>query len=212
MGKNIGKNKCDYLKKIRENIAKHYGIPFQTKECGFEGECKGTCPKCEQEVRYLEMELLKKGVLKKSLTLACALPVMASAVGSAEAPLKGMMAPAVEATDFAPLEKKVVRQNLSPASLQHQGEEGEIPPPPPPDIAPPLPDDLVDTEEGIIEIEGDIAPPPPPIPDDIVIGGIDYHEGEIIPEDEIIPKCPVVTIDKSKVQIEIIEDTEETVD
>lgn len=178
----MGKNKCDYLKKIRENIAKHYGIPFQTKECGFEGECKGTCPKCEQEVRYLEMELLKKGVLKKSLTLACALPVMASAVGSAEAPVKGMMAPAVEATDFAPLEKKVVRQNFSPASLQLQEEEGEIP--------------LL----------------PPPIPDDIVIGGIDYHEGEIIPEDEIIPKCPVVTIDKSKVQIEIIEDTEETVD
>ena len=208
MGKNIGKNKCDYLKKIRENIAKHYGIPFQTKECGFEGECKGSCPKCEQEVRYLEMELLKKGVLKKSLTLACALPVMASAVGSAEAPLKGMMAPAVEATDFAPLEKKIVRQNLSPASLQHQGEEGEIPPPPPPDIAPPLPDDLFDTEEGIIEIEGDIAPPSPPIPEDdiVIVGDIDYHKGETI------PKCPVVTIDKSKVQIEIIEDTEETVD
>ena len=208
MGKNIGKNKCDYLKKIRENIAKHYGIPFQTKECGFEGECKGTCPKCEHEVRYLEMELLKKGVLKKSLTLACALPVMASAVGSAEAPLKGMMAPAVEATDFAPLEKKIVRQNLSPASLQHQGEEGEIPPPPPPDIAPPLPDDLFDTEEGIIEIEGDIAPPSPPIPEDdiVIVGDIDYHKGETI------PKCPVVTIDKSKVQIEIIEDSDETVD
>lgn len=202
MGKNIGKSKCDYLKKIRENIAKHYGIPFQTKECGFEGECKGTCPKCEQEVRYLEMELLKMGVLKKSLTLACALPVMASAVGSAEAPLKGMMAPAVEATDFAPLEKKIVRQNFSPASLQHQGEEGEIPPPPPP--IPPIPDDIFDTE-GIIT-EGEIPLPPPPKPDDIVIGDIDYHK------DEIIPKCPVVTIDKSKVQIEIIEDTEETVD
>lgn len=201
MGKNIGKNKCDYLKKIRENIAKHYGIPFQTKECGFEGECKGTCPKCEQEVRYLEMELLKKGVLKKSLTLACALPMMASAVGSAEAPLKGMMAPAVEATDFAPLEKKVVRQNFSPASLQHQGEEGEIPPPPPP-IFDPLP--LIPDDD--IEIDGDIALPPPPIPDDIVIGDIDYHK------DEIIPKCPVVTIDKSKVQIEIIEDSDETVD
>lgn len=201
MGKNIGKSKCDYLKKIRENIAKHYGIPFQTKECGFEGECKGTCPKCEQEVRYLEMELLKMGVLKKSLTLACALPMMASAVGSAEAPLKGMMAPAVEATDFAPLEKKVVRQNLSPASLQHQEEEGEIPPPPPPifDLPPGIFDNDIDGD-----IEVDI--PPPPKPDDIVIGDIDYHK------DEIIPKCPVVTIDKSKVQIEIIEDSDETVD
>lgn len=204
MGKNIGKSKCDYLKKIRENIAKHYGIPFQTKECGFEGECKGTCPKCEQEVRYLEMELLKKGVLKKSLTLACALPMMASAVGSAEAPLKGMMAPAVEATDFAPLEKKVVRQNLSPASLQLQEEEGEIPPPPPPPVPPTFP--LIPAD--IIDIEGDIAPPSPPIPDDdiVIIGDIDYHK------DETIPKCPVVTIDKSKVQIEIIEDSDETED
>ena len=55
-----------------------------------------------------------------------------------------------------------------------------------------------------IVIEGDI--PPPPIPDNIVIGDIDYHK------DETIPKCPVVTIDKSKVQIEIIEDSDETVD
>ena len=34
------------------------------------GECRGTCPRCESEVRYLERELEKRRRLKKAVALA----------------------------------------------------------------------------------------------------------------------------------------------
>lgn len=33
---------------------------FHIEKCTFEGECLGTCPKCEAELEYLENELIKK--------------------------------------------------------------------------------------------------------------------------------------------------------
>ncbi|MBO5131747.1 MAG: hypothetical protein IJY54_07275 [Paludibacteraceae bacterium] len=66
---NVGKKKCELLKNIRKEIALRYGISYTSEECSYEGECKGICPKCEQEVKYLETELNKKGVLDKSLFL-----------------------------------------------------------------------------------------------------------------------------------------------
>ncbi len=42
-----GKAQCELLKEIRSQIATQNGIDYATSECGFEGECKGTCPKCE---------------------------------------------------------------------------------------------------------------------------------------------------------------------
>ena len=48
-----GKEKCKYLREIRKKIALENDITLVTSECTFKGECKGTCPKCEAEVRYL---------------------------------------------------------------------------------------------------------------------------------------------------------------
>ena len=55
-----GRDKCDELRKIRKAIADENGIDFQTAECHHAGPCKGTCPACEAEVRYIEEELKKK--------------------------------------------------------------------------------------------------------------------------------------------------------
>ena len=41
------------LKEIRRQIAEANGIEFATSECRCKGDCLGTCPKCEAEVRYL---------------------------------------------------------------------------------------------------------------------------------------------------------------
>jgi hypothetical protein len=56
-----GKNKCKILKEIRSKIAKENDIPFITKECTYQGQCKGTCPKCEQELVYLEQQRRQEG-------------------------------------------------------------------------------------------------------------------------------------------------------
>ena len=55
-----GREKCELLNNIRQKIAEKNNIEFTVYECTFEGECSGTCPKCESEIRYLEKELEKK--------------------------------------------------------------------------------------------------------------------------------------------------------
>lgn len=50
-----GKMTCRILKEIRRQIAEANDIEFVTSECRYQGDCAGTCPKCEAEVRYLEM-------------------------------------------------------------------------------------------------------------------------------------------------------------
>ena len=57
---NKGKSTCKVLKEIRQKIANENGISYAPKECHYKGECKGTCPACETEVRYLEEELKRK--------------------------------------------------------------------------------------------------------------------------------------------------------
>ncbi len=52
-----GKSTCKLLKDIRQQIADANGISYQPKECHHKGDCAGTCPACEEEIRYLESEL-----------------------------------------------------------------------------------------------------------------------------------------------------------
>lgn len=55
-----GKKICKELKAIRRKIAKENDIKLEIPECTFEGECRGTCPRCEAEVKYLERELSRR--------------------------------------------------------------------------------------------------------------------------------------------------------
>ena len=52
-----GKSTCKLLKDIRQQIADANGISYQPKECHHKRDCAGTCPACEEEIRYLEREL-----------------------------------------------------------------------------------------------------------------------------------------------------------
>ena len=57
-----GKSICASLKQVRKRVADSNGIVYAPKVCHFEGDCNGTCPACEAEVRYLEhqLDLLRK--------------------------------------------------------------------------------------------------------------------------------------------------------
>lgn len=65
----VGKKKCKALKEIRQKIAEENDIEYVVKECQHKGECKGTCPRCEAEVRYLEQELEKRVKLGKKVAI-----------------------------------------------------------------------------------------------------------------------------------------------
>ena len=67
--KYYGKEKCRILKEIRAEIAKANDIEWVVAECKHKGNCKGTCPKCEQEVRQLEAALAKREALGKTVAV-----------------------------------------------------------------------------------------------------------------------------------------------
>ena len=48
-----GRKICDFLKRIRQQAAAKNNILYTPTDCSYEGECIGTCPKCEKELEFL---------------------------------------------------------------------------------------------------------------------------------------------------------------
>ena len=65
-----GKQTCKILKEIRRQIAADNDIDLVIEECTYKGDCLGTCPRCEAEVRYLERELEKRQRMGKVAVIA----------------------------------------------------------------------------------------------------------------------------------------------
>lgn len=65
-----GKQTCKILKEIRKQIAEDNDINLVIEECTYQGDCQGTCPTCEAEVRYLERELEKRQRMGKAAVFA----------------------------------------------------------------------------------------------------------------------------------------------
>ncbi len=132
-----GKSKCKILKQIRQQIADENDIPYVTSECKYQGDCAGTCPKCEAELFFLEQELEKRRRTGKKVVLA----------GIAAATVVGLACCAAENTDDA----SVTHGGAPPASsIQEETDDtsaslemGEVP-----------------ESTDRIELEGDIALPP----------------------------------------------------
>ena len=116
-----GKKRCKILKEIRRQIAENNDIEFITSECKHQGDCLGTCPKCEAEVRYLERELEKRQKLGRTIAVAgLAVALTTSTVGCDELfstketggeplPLEGYETPR------GPIEEDIVETGIIPA-------------------------------------------------------------------------------------------------
>ena len=101
-----GKEKCERLKAIRKQIAEQYGLEYVPTECTHKGECTGTCSKCDAELRDLQEQLNRKGIMDIDLNVK--IPIQGSGddttenadihilqgeVAAPELPLDGMPAP-----------------------------------------------------------------------------------------------------------------------
>lgn len=64
-----GKRICNVLKAIRQRIADANAIPIDNDECQHEGDCPGTCPKCDAEVEYITKVLEQRTKEKKPVDL-----------------------------------------------------------------------------------------------------------------------------------------------
>lgn len=100
-----GKSKCKILKDIRRQIAQDNDIEFVTSECKYQGDCTGTCPKCEAEVRYLEQELAKRQKAGKAIAvagIAAALVVGAAGCGMDTSSTSGDLDPTTSTSQTDP--------------------------------------------------------------------------------------------------------------
>lgn len=100
-----GKKKCRFLKEIRQRIAEENDIPLVTQECTHQGECSGTCPKCEQELRYLEQQLARRQALGKKVTVTALAAGMIASLTACPAP---------EHTDTPSESTALVTENTQP--------------------------------------------------------------------------------------------------
>ena len=65
-----GKKICRSLREIRCRIAHANDIDYTPAVCTHEGNCSGTCPACESELRYIERQLLRRVATGKKVALA----------------------------------------------------------------------------------------------------------------------------------------------
>lgn len=173
-----GKNKCKILKQIRQKIADENDIPYVTQECTFQGECKGTCPKCEAELRYLEQQLERRQRLGKTVTVAALaaslLAGLTACPGTQENEQKS--SPKADATFFSDTTESTTEYDdeLAGAPTELPEVIGEVP-------YTPEKDGEVDSEENeeATELEGDVVYIP------------DESETEIIDPDMIVGMIPV---------------------
>ena len=64
-----GKKICKTLKDVRKQVAEANDIAYNPTECQYEGDCAGTCPKCEGELRWLEQQLQLRRQLGKAVAV-----------------------------------------------------------------------------------------------------------------------------------------------
>lgn len=84
-----GKETCARLREIRNEIAVQNGLEPIPDTCSHVGDCPGTCPKCDAELKSLSEKLEARARLKKRVALAgVSVGLCAALVGcSAETPI-----------------------------------------------------------------------------------------------------------------------------
>ena len=149
-----GKDKCKALKEIRHQIALNNDIEYVVSECKHQGECKGTCPKCEAEVLYLERELEKRRSLGKKVAVVGLSVGMAAAAAGCTNPVQTYVLDPI--VDF--LGGNSGGQDLAGAAVVDpayvQGEVDYVEMGEPTEV---VPDDIEDGSETVEQLDGDVA-------------------------------------------------------
>ena len=120
----LGKQKCKILKEIRQKIADENDIPYVTRECTHQGNCSGTCPRCESELRYLENQLQIRSSLGKKIKVAalCAGMALTAAGCSAVSTVIGNNKPGEDISGMVAYETPVPTQQETEEVFVTEGE------------------------------------------------------------------------------------------
>lgn len=77
MDKTQGRRVCDILKEIRKKFANEGNLELNQKECNYKGECSGTCPACEAELKKINDKFDHKKLLSLAGCATMILPLTA---------------------------------------------------------------------------------------------------------------------------------------
>ena len=188
----LGKSKCRILKEIRQKIADENDIPYVTRECSFQGDCSGTCPRCESELRYLERELAMRQRLGKTVAVAAICAGIALTVAGCndrgkpiETDLAGVMQPDHELIEQEPNKGRGTPSGKDGGAFRETGnglekvvpdhgenDRGDEPPEP-------LEGEAVELSGDVEVLMGEIADEgicSPDDPDESSLNGSDDHE------------------------------------
>lgn len=64
-----GKQKCRILRQIRRDIAAANQLDYTERDCTHKGDCRGTCPYCEAQLKRLEDELAERRSLGQRIAV-----------------------------------------------------------------------------------------------------------------------------------------------
>ncbi len=116
-----GHHICNTLKAIRRQIAEANDIHYEPRECHHKGDCAGTCPACEAEMRYLEGELNRRRSMGKKVAVAGIAMGMAGLSGCGigkilQPPLAGIpaMPPEQQAQQLAAAADTITTDSIRP--------------------------------------------------------------------------------------------------
>lgn len=169
-----GKEKCKALKEIRQKIAEQNDIAFAVSECTHQGDCRGTCPKCEAELRYLERQL----EIRKNLGKA----VVVAGISA------GMCAPMVACNPIETIGDAIadVYYTINPGAAPMEGAVEYIPPEQ-------LTGDVEYIPEDVAGMEGPAPESDEPDGEDILGGLEEYDPSEDVEssEEDLDAVCPV---------------------
>ncbi len=118
---NHGKNTCNQLKAIRKQIADANDIAYEPHECTFDGECRGTCPACEGEMRYIERELQRRQSLGKKIAVVGIATGLSAAVATTQ---QSCGVPKGDNRPINPIYSHEIYEIPDEATIE---EEGEVP-------------------------------------------------------------------------------------
>ncbi len=182
MKKYYGKEKCRILKQIRAEIARQNDIEWVVSECKHQGNCRGTCPRCEYEVRQLEEALARREALGKRVAVVGISAGIALSVSGCANPFQeiegDMLPPESETEQVEVLGGKPMAAPESETEIL----DGEVLMGDP--VLPPESEEMTETWE---PLEGEEVPLPGEVPDETTETDFDEPLGgePLPPEDDL---------------------------
>lgn len=163
------KEKCRELKSIRKQMADNLGVELNQTECTYEGECSGTCPKCQKEEKTLNRVLLSGAVAATIIALSGCTPDLSGDVPMEVSPTPTVVVEPLGGDVSAPETTDICTTDKNPTDAPIDIGTDELVGIVPMDITP-----------EIEALEGDVEAP---------VEEFEYNVEGRIPEDDILDAC-----------------------